>query len=97
MYGAASEMAFYLPGRPVVYCASGVRGIGRRTQYSYWADTDLGDLATLGGRPAVLLGATRERWEGAFERVEEVGVLPNEAKRGRETFLGYGYRGFGAG
>ncbi len=94
-YGRAGLLAFYLPGRRVVYCSSSQRGEGRRTQYDYWPDTDLGDLTRLGGRPAVLIGSKLERWRVAFERVEPVGRLPNETKRDRQTFLGIGYRGFG--
>jgi peptidoglycan/xylan/chitin deacetylase (PgdA/CDA1 family) len=92
-YGRASQLAFYLPGRPVVYCSSS-RMAGRRTQYDYWPDTDLDDMAVLRGRPGVLLGATGEQWRHAFERVQEHGVLDGEHKEGRLTFLGYRYKGF---
>lgn len=93
-YGRASLLAFYLPGQPIVYCSSWASGKGRRTQYDYWPDTDLADLARLGGRPAVLIGSTRERWELAFEHVEPVGRLKHETKKDRSAFLGFGYRGF---
>ncbi len=94
-YGRAGLLAFYLPGRPSVYCSSSQNGEGRRTQYDYWKDTFLGDLEKLGGRPAVLIGSKQARWAAAFEVVESVGRLKNETKRNRETFLGIGYRGFG--
>lgn len=92
-YGRASILAFYLPGRPTVYCANSFQD-GRRSDYDYWADTDLTDLERLGGRPAVLFGGKLADWTPAFERVEELGVLPGETKAGRLAFLGYGYRGF---
>lgn len=95
-YGRAGLLAFYLPGRPVVYCSSSQRQEGRRTQYDYWPDTDLGDGALL-GRPAVLVGSKLSRWSVAFDTVEAVGRLPNETKKDRQTFLGLGYRGFGGG
>jgi 4-amino-4-deoxy-L-arabinose transferase-like glycosyltransferase len=94
-YGRASLLAFYLPGRPTVYCSSSLLDEGRRTQYDYWPRTDLHDLARLGGRPAVCLGKTRERWLRAFERVEDLGKLAGEPKKDRLAFIGYGYHGFG--
>ena len=87
-------MAFYLPGQPTVYCASSLTG-GRRTQYDFWAHTDLNDLEKLGSRPAVMIGADEEQWVVAFDRVERFGQLNGESKIGRQTFIGYGYRGFG--
>jgi 4-amino-4-deoxy-L-arabinose transferase-like glycosyltransferase len=94
-YGRASLLAFYLPGRPTVYCSSSMLDEGRRTQYDYWSATDLSDLKVLGGRPAVLIGSKLERWGVAFDRVVGVGRLEHETKDKRDTFLGYGYRGFG--
>lgn len=93
-YGRASQMAFYLPGRPTVYCSSSLMG-GRRCQYDLWAETDLRRAKGLVGRPAVLLGATREQWAAWFERVEDIGELRGEHKRGRPAFLGYGFKGIG--
>jgi 4-amino-4-deoxy-L-arabinose transferase-like glycosyltransferase len=94
-YGRASLLAFYLPGRPVVYCSSSMLDEGRRTQYDFWAGTDLGDFSVLGGRPAVCLGKSRERWEAAFVTVEDRGRLEGEPKSDRRVFLCFGYRGFG--
>lgn len=93
-YGRASQMAFYLPGRPTVYCSSSLMD-GRRCQYDLWAETDLRRATGLVGRPAVLLGATHEQWAPWFERVEDIGELRGEHKRGRPAFLGYGYKGIG--
>lgn len=99
-YGRASQLAYYMEGRPVVYCASGVTG-GRRTQFDEWAFTGLrGErvLDSLRGRPALLVGGEpEEHWEGAFERVEDAGELEGETKRGRRVYIGYGFRGFGSG
>lgn len=96
-YGRASVLAFYLPGRPVVYCSSSVMG-GRRTQFDEWAHTDLrsaGVTAALMGRPGVLFGGADAVWDGAFDTVREAGPLPFEPKAGRTTWVGLGYRGFG--
>jgi hypothetical protein len=98
-YGRASLVTFYLPGHPLVRCASPLlppapevgRGPGRKTQYDFWPEADLADPA-LRGADAVLIGAAKVQWEGAFERVEEAGTLPG--KRGRELFIGYGFKGF---
>lgn len=95
-YGRASQMAFYLPGRPVVYCSSSLMG-GRKCQYDLWEETDLRRAGGLVGRPAVLLGATREQWAAWFDRVEDLGELRGEYKRGRAAFLGYGFRGITGG
>ncbi len=91
-YGRASLLAFYMPGRPVVYCSSS-KSEGRRTQYDLWAQTNLDDPGLM-GRPAVLVGGRLDQWEPAFERIEPIGALPSETKRGRLTWLGFGYKGF---
>ncbi len=95
-YGRAAHLAFYTPGRPTVYCSSALMLEGRRTQYDYWAETDLRHADGLAGRPGVLVGGkTVEDWEPYFERVELVGTLDGDGKRGRPAFLGYGFKGFG--
>lgn len=95
-YGRASQLAFYLPDRPVVYCIASITG-GRKNQYDYWPDTDLRrpDVArALAGRPALLLGGSRGHWAPAFDAVEDIGKLDAEPKRDWTTWVGYGYRGF---
>lgn len=95
-YGRASQLAFYLPGRPTIYAASSLLG-GRRTQYDEWEHTDLRSpsvIETLRGRPALLVGAQLEQWQEAFERVTPIGPLEGERKRGRDAYLGYGFTGF---
>ncbi len=91
-YGQASRLAYYLDSRPVVFCASSYTG-GRKTQYDYWPDTDLGN-PELKGRPAILVGGERSQWLSAFDRVEPIGALRGETKKDRSAFVGYGFRGF---
>ncbi len=93
-YGIASRLAFYLPNQPTVYCSSS-RMNGRKTQYDFWSETDLDDMQTLAGRPAVMVGAELETWQQLFERVESLGKLEGDHKKGRPAFAGIGFRGFG--
>lgn len=97
-YGRASQMAFYLPGHPRVYC-SGSRMGGRKSQYDVWTFTDLAD-PELAGRNAVLLGDAGRSWwwgdandpdAGGFKRVEPRGKLDGDRKRNREAFVGFEY------
>ncbi len=95
-YGRTSQMAYYLPGQPTVYCA-GAYMEGPRKQYDLWPETNLADPETharLLGRPALLVGGRFEQWVPAFERVVEIGQLEGEHKKGRLIYLGYNYRGF---
>lgn len=64
-YGETSLLAYYLPSRPRVLCASHAFG-GRRTAYDYFADTAL-DAPSLRGRTAVLVGAPAVAWSRAFD------------------------------
>ena len=95
-YGRASQLAFYLPGNPTVYAASAHFGDGRRTQYDVWAETDLANPDVgdrLRGRPAVMFDGGADDWQRLFERVESLGVLDHEPKRGRPVLKGFGYVG----
>jgi hypothetical protein len=95
-YGRASQAAFYLPGRPRVYCSSSHMDGGRRTQYDVWPFTDLANpdtQRTLIGKSAVMLGGTVAEWQPWFESVVEIGALEGDRKRGRPAFIGKGYRG----
>ncbi|GJQ29374.1 MAG: hypothetical protein HBSAPP03_12580 [Phycisphaerae bacterium] len=97
-YGRASQMAYYLPGRPVVFNAGSLMGT-RKTQYDYWPDTNLRSPAVmeaLHGRSAVALGGTRKDWLRAFARVEPVASLGVNIKKSPPTYLCSGYRGFAA-
>ena len=96
-YGRASQLAFYLPGRPTVYAGGRLMGGGRKTQYDIWPHTDLSRPESndpLRGRPALLFGGSEADWRRAFRRVEPIGALEGEPKANRESFLGFGYRGF---
>lgn len=97
-YGRASQLAYYLPGRPVVYSASAHTG-GRTTQYDSWEHTDLASetvRSTLAGRPALLVGGEHAHWQPAFDRIEDAGQLEGEHKKTRRIYLGFGFRGFDA-
>ena len=94
-YGRASQLAFYLAGRPVVYCAGSLVQQGRRTQYDFWEDTDLSRVqGLLVGRPGVVVGATARVWSSVFDAVRDEGRLDGDGKRARPAFGGVGFRGF---
>lgn len=95
-YGRASQLAFYLPGRPVTHAASAHFGDGRRTQYDHWPETALADPVVterLRGRPGVLIGGSVGEWLRFFEKVEHRGTLPGEPKGDRPVLIGLGYKG----
>lgn len=98
-YGRASQMAFYLPGQPTVYCASS-KMAGRRTQYDLWDETNLDNpdvVDRLRGRPAIVLGGapeTQEQYQYAFDTVVPIEQFRGEHKNGRTPFKAYVYRGF---
>ena len=97
-YGRASLLAFYLPGHPTVYCSSAHIG-GRKTQYDMWERTDLSEAGTLGsllGRPALMLGGPEHHWSPAFDSIEPIGKLENEPREQGTSYIGIGFRGFGA-
>lgn len=96
-YGRASQLAFYLPGRPTVLCSSSLMREGRRTQYDYWPATNPAAAPGLLGRPAVVVGSTLEEWQQVFDRVTLVGTLRGDGKRHRPAYLAYGFKGFPAG
>lgn len=96
-YGRASQLAFYMPGRPTVYCASSFAPGSRKTQYDLWPDTDLHSAevrAELAGRPALLFGGSATFWERGFSQVVDLGELPSEPKEGRSTYRGWRFHGF---
>jgi hypothetical protein len=71
-YGKTARLAFYLPGKPVVFCAQRQMG-DRPSGYDLFANTKLSLAADpqLQGRDAVLVGAIANRWDGAI-RVEDI-------------------------
>ena len=89
-YGRASQMAFYLPGHPTVYCSGSLMG-GRKNQYDLWPQTSLA-AADLAGRSAVLLGDAGQDWSWGFADVRGLGKLDGDTKRNREMFVGMDYR-----
>ncbi len=99
-YGRASQLAFYLPGRPTVYCAATAIG-GSSRQYDHWTETDLSRddvTARLLGRPAVIFTGQGEHqiraWAPAFGSIEDAGPLPMEPKANRTTLIGLNFLGF---
>lgn len=95
-YGRASQLAFYLKGNPTVYCASSLIEDGRRTQYDYWADTNLRHQPDLIGRPAVVAGGSLSAWQPYFEQLTPIGTLDGDGKKNRPAFEGIGFKGFGS-
>lgn len=93
-YGRAAQLAFYMPNRPPVYCASSLVG-GRKTQYDYWPDTNLRVQSHLLDRHAVIVGGFDPKvWEPHFVRLEWIGKLDGEGKRNRPAYKAYGFKGF---
>ena len=97
-YGRASQLAFYLPGHPVVYCTSSLVG-GRKTQYDIWAQTDLRNPETqqrLLARPGLLFGGQPKHWKSAFDSLTDIGKLENEPKDHGTTYTGLNFHPFPA-
>ncbi len=95
-YGRASQLAFYLPGQPTVYCTSAQVG-GRKTQYDMWTHTDLSNpktLAPLLGRPGLLFGGKPHHWTCAFDNFTNIGKLENEPKQKNTTYIGFNFHTF---
>jgi undecaprenyl-diphosphatase len=79
-YSRAALLAFYLPGRPRVRCASAAL-MARPSSYDDFADTRLPDPGLL-GRPVVLVGQSAERWSEAYtlEVVAELGTVTESGR-----------------
>ena len=95
-YGRASQLAFYLPGRPTVYCTSAQVG-GRKTQYDMWTHTDLSNpdtLAPLIGRPGLLFGGQPFHWNSAFDNLQDIGPLDHEPRKHKTTYIGFNFHTF---
>lgn len=78
-YDTASELAFYVAGRPKTYSIgswlSDPNDRGRRSQFDMWADRSL-EEAGLMGREAIYVGdAPPADLRKAFERMERVGKV----------------------
>lgn len=89
-YTRAALLAYYLPDRPVVRSATSFLG-GRKSSYDFFPDTTLDDPSLL-GRPAVLVGATPEKWGRAFRFDSIEAVVPEEPKR-PSVYLGTNFGG----
>ena len=85
-YAKASLLAFYLPGRPRVYCPAAYMG-KRHNQYDFFDDVDLADPA-IRGRTAVLVDNYPAGWADAlrFDRIEP-------AAGAKDVYIGFGYGG----
>ncbi len=95
-YGRSAQLEFYMPGNPLVLCASGYVDGGRRTQYDYWAQTDLRRRDDLIGRDALLVGGwSTADWKPYFRGVELLGRLDGDGKPDRPAFIGRGFKGMG--
>ncbi|HEB52355.1 MAG TPA: phospholipid carrier-dependent glycosyltransferase [bacterium] len=83
-YDRVGLLGFYLPGHPIVRCASRLLG-GRPSAYDDFASTRLPD-DTLLGRQVVLVGADEARWRGALE-LDDLQALGIVLQRGRKRQL----------
>jgi hypothetical protein len=99
-YGRASQLAFYLPGHPTVYCAATALG-GSSRQFDHWPETNLARPEVndaLRGRPALIFTGRGEPllrvWSTCFETIEDAGPLPSEPKANRTTLIGHTCLGF---
>lgn len=63
-YQTASQIAFYCPGQPTVYCVQSVLG-NRQSQYDVWRPNPIVDGADFTGRPCVYVGARKAELFGA--------------------------------
>ncbi len=57
-YQTASQIAFYTPGRPTVYCLQAALG-DRQSQYDIWRPNPLRDSERFVGRPCVYVGSRK--------------------------------------
>lgn len=89
-YTRAALLAYYLPGRPAVASATSYLG-GRRSSYDFFLDTNLRDESRL-GQTVVLIGATPEKWSGAFRFEAIEPIVPAEPKR-PAVYLGRNFSG----
>jgi hypothetical protein len=100
-YSRASQIAFYMPGHPTVYCCQGFMPDGRKTQYDFFADTDLRRedvIARLKGRPALLLEAwPHHDFSAVFDTITIAQRLDNTGSNSQPASLATGFRGFSPG
>jgi 4-amino-4-deoxy-L-arabinose transferase-like glycosyltransferase len=65
-YQVASEIAFYCPGEPTVYCLQAALG-ARQSQYDIWRPNPLRDPDSFGGRPCIYVGTLKPELTGRVE------------------------------
>lgn len=83
-YATASEIAFYTPGNPDVYCIQAALG-RRRSQYDLWTNP-LNNVDEFVGRPCLYIGKLRPELTG---QGDEPGALPGlEKVREVEHYVG---------
>jgi len=63
-YQTASQIAFYCPGQPTVYCLQAALG-DRQSQYDLWRPNPLRDPQVFVGRPCIYVGAHKAELFGA--------------------------------
>jgi undecaprenyl-diphosphatase len=63
-YGDTSQLAFYLPDHPRVFCAGHLLG-RRKSAYDFFADQNLKDPELL-GRTVLLIHGSEKRWQDLF-------------------------------
>lgn len=68
-YGAAAELAFYLPDQPRVYCLNRIHGL-RFSQYDLWRPNPLADPQHFAGRPFICVGPLSEQARRGFACVQ---------------------------
>lgn len=74
-YQLASEIAFYCPSHPDVYCAQAALG-GRQSQYDIWTNP-IRDAAQFVGRPCIYVGSLKPQIAGDETHAA---ALPNLTK-----------------
>ena len=67
----ASELGFYLDGRPNVYCIGLAMG-DRHSQYDLWRPNPIADESVFRGRSFILINVDPAKVADAFDRMEPV-------------------------
>jgi hypothetical protein len=99
-YQQTAELAFYVDGQPITYCAGTYYSSPKRhTQYDVWPDRRL-DAPQMRGRDAIVIGkggGIHPDIVKAFERVERLPTLDilshGERVRSVTPFRCYGFKG----
>ncbi|MDR2161061.1 MAG: glycosyltransferase family 39 protein [Desulfovibrio sp.] len=74
-YGVAAELAFYIPGRPVVFCAD----FGRRlNQYDFWPDPN--GRIPAGRDPGPETPGSRSGWDALYVARAPLRAIPRQLR-----------------